>query len=109
MPTDTHRAERVRIEAGLQAAANEIRLLDEKLTNEPEWGLGEGDPTIQEWELNFALKQEAQRKLQMLQTALKKVARGKYGLCERCNGAINPERLAILPQTTLCIDCARKK
>jgi RNA polymerase-binding transcription factor DksA len=31
----------------------------------------------------------------------------KYGRCERCGSPIDPERLEILPATTLCADCAR--
>ncbi|MCA1553796.1 MAG: TraR/DksA C4-type zinc finger protein [Chloroflexi bacterium] len=30
-------------------------------------------------------------------------------MCESCGKPIDPERLAILPETTRCVDCARKK
>ena len=30
-------------------------------------------------------------------------------LCDICGKAINPERLAILPNTRRCVDCAREK
>lgn len=37
--------------------------------------------------------------------ALRKVADGSYGTCDRCGGTINPERLEAIPYATLCIDC----
>ncbi|MFQ5854686.1 MAG: TraR/DksA C4-type zinc finger protein [Anaerolineae bacterium] len=32
---------------------------------------------------------------------------GTYGRCDRCGAQIDPERLEILPATTLCAACAR--
>lgn len=37
--------------------------------------------------------------------ALKAIAEGAYGTCERCGRAINPERLEAKPWATLCIHC----
>lgn len=31
-----------------------------------------------------------------------------YGICERCGKTIEPERLEIFPETTLCVDCKRE-
>jgi RNA polymerase-binding transcription factor DksA len=30
-----------------------------------------------------------------------------YGVCEECGKTIHPDRLAVLPDTTRCIRCAR--
>lgn len=30
----------------------------------------------------------------------------QYGVCKQCGEAISPERLAAIPETNLCIDCA---
>jgi RNA polymerase-binding transcription factor DksA len=40
--------------------------------------------------------------------ALDRLARRNYGTCERCGRDILPMRLAALPCTTLCGNCARE-
>jgi DnaK suppressor protein len=40
------------------------------------------------------------------QAALDRIARGKYGRCQSCNGAIGRQRLLALPAARYCIGCA---
>jgi RNA polymerase-binding protein DksA len=49
-----------------------------------------------------------ERKLQDIEHAIEQVKSGKYGICERCGNPIDPERLEIFPETTLCVDCKRE-
>ena len=109
MANNTREFEKRRIEEEMAMVRAELQRLVIKLENKPEWSLGEGDPTVQEWELNYELKKEAERRLRSLEAALQKLARGSYAICEICGKPIDPERLAILPETTRCVDCARKK
>jgi RNA polymerase-binding transcription factor DksA len=53
--------------------------------------------------------EKAQAELDQLNKLLEHKAdyAGTYGMCERCHGEIDPERLKILPHTTLCIECAK--
>jgi len=102
-------AEKHRIEQEIASVQAELDHLLEKLENKPEWSLGEGDPMVQEWEMNYVLKREAEHRLKSLRTALDKLEHGKYAICEVCGNPIDPERLAILPETTRCVKCARKK
>jgi RNA polymerase-binding transcription factor DksA len=39
--------------------------------------------------------------------ALRRMAEGSYGTCERCTAAIPLERLEIMPQARLCARCQR--
>ncbi len=39
--------------------------------------------------------------------AIRRIETGKYGNCASCGVGIEPARLAALPTTSLCIDCAR--
>ncbi len=39
--------------------------------------------------------------------AIRRVDKGTYGSCASCGLSIGPARLAVLPTTSLCIDCAR--
>src|SRR5215210_944894 len=42
-----------------------------------------------------------------LDRALAKLDDGSYGRCDRCGGPIAPARLEAVPESSLCIDCAR--
>jgi DnaK suppressor protein len=42
-----------------------------------------------------------------VRAAIQRIDNGTYGNCFKCGGAIAPARLAVLPEATLCIDCAR--
>ncbi len=39
--------------------------------------------------------------------ALRKIAQGTYGICERCSKPIPKRRLKFLPQARLCIKCSK--
>jgi DnaK suppressor protein len=41
--------------------------------------------------------------------ALRRMAEGSYGTCERCAAAIPLERLEILPHTRFCVPCQRRR
>lgn len=40
--------------------------------------------------------------------ALAKLDEGTYGACDACGAAIPPARLAAMPDSVLCLDCAAK-
>lgn len=52
---------------------------------------------------NFISKQIVQ-----LRKALTRIKIGKYGLCEKCGRMIDTDRLAVRPETTVCIDCQKE-
>ena len=45
------------------------------------------------------------QKLAETTQALQRIASGTYGLCERCNKEIPPERLEIRPHARYCVPC----
>jgi RNA polymerase-binding transcription factor DksA len=98
-----------RLQQELDEAWAEVGRLDERLERKGDYGLGKGDPSIYEWEMCLALKQQAENKVRSLEVALRKAEEGDYGLCEVCGEAIDPARLAILPHTKRCINCAQKR
>jgi len=93
----------------LEETRAEIQRLNERLERKADYGLGKGDPSIYEWEMCLALKQRAESKARSLEIAMQKAEEGGYGLCEICGQPIDPARLAILPHTKRCIQCAQKK
>lgn len=109
MKTDQKKLERERLEKELTQTRTELEQLKEKLKHKADYGLGTGGATIYEWEFQLALRESLRQKVASLETALDKLEGGVYGVCERCSGPISPERLAVLPHTTLCIDCARRR
>ena len=48
----------------------------------------------------------AERRLEAIDTALARIDAGSYGLCTRCGESISLERLAALPSTAVCVNCA---
>jgi DnaK suppressor protein len=63
------------------------------------------DPNLREHEMVLAQIQVLEQKLQWLDDALQQVKQGSYGLCKRCGEPIDPARLEVLPETTLCVGC----
>lgn len=56
-----------------------------------------------------ALKREVERKLIQVRKALSFIKIGKYGHCEKCGNMIDTDRLMVLPETTVCAQCEKKK
>jgi len=54
-----------------------------------------------------SLLAEAHAQLDALDAAAARLDAGTYGVCERCGDQIAAERLAALPGTRTCVDCAR--
>jgi RNA polymerase-binding protein DksA len=57
----------------------------------------------------IALTVRLRDQLAEAERALKKVAAGTYGLCERCGQPIGQERLEAIPYATLCVSCKQKE
>lgn len=57
-----------------------------------------------------AISVEAKRRrsimLQRIDSALKRMDKGEFGMCLRCEEEIDPKRLEFDPTTLMCIDCA---
>lgn len=56
---------------------------------------------------DVALRDNAHVMLEEVEAALKKMAAGTYGICEKCGRPIDEERLEVLPWATRCFDCQR--
>jgi RNA polymerase-binding transcription factor DksA len=82
--------------------------LREALKEEVETATDEGYPDVYEREKNLALLQHLEQKLESVERALRLQQKGGYGICERCEEAIDPERLGALPDTTLCLRCKQE-
>jgi RNA polymerase-binding transcription factor DksA len=91
----------------LNSVREHIVRLERSLEDKPDYGLGEGDPAIVRWELNRALLQRKREQAASLEGALSRLEQGTYGICEQCGSPIHPDRMAILPDARICVQCAR--
>jgi RNA polymerase-binding transcription factor DksA len=56
-----------------------------------------------------ALQAQIDRRLIQIKKSLTRLKIGKYGICEVCGKMIDTDRLMVMPETTLCAECAKKK
>lgn len=59
-------------------------------------------------EFTLGLIQNEQVTLEQVDRALDRMEKGTYGACVECGGPIAKPRLAAIPYTEHCIQCARK-
>jgi RNA polymerase-binding transcription factor DksA len=90
----------------LQELAVELQMLERRLENKPDFGLGAGSPGVYSWEMALNRKERATQQQEELHLALERIKAGVYGVCQQCGQPINPERLEILPATPLCVTCS---
>jgi RNA polymerase-binding transcription factor DksA len=65
----------------------------------------EADPDVVEREKILAVMAALDSRLSEVDAALRQTEAGAYGLCERCGEPIDPERLKIVPEATMCVRC----
>ncbi len=58
-----------------------------------------------ELEKRLALEKRIREQLAGVEHALHKFEEATYALCDNCGQPIDPERLAALPQASLCMNC----
>lgn len=59
-------------------------------------------------ELLFELNDSEKQKLEDINTALQKIEKGTFGICEKCGDEISRERLQAVPYAHFCIKCKAK-
>jgi RNA polymerase-binding transcription factor DksA len=65
------------------------------------------DITMQR-QVDYTIKGIVEDEVHHIQQAMRRQAEGRYGICDDCKQPIDPERLAVRPQATLCIACQRR-
>ncbi|MFC2010800.1 TraR/DksA family transcriptional regulator [Chloroflexota bacterium] len=61
-----------------------------------------------ELEKRLALEKQIRDQLAEVERALNKFETGTYGSCDNCGEPIDPARLEVLPQASLCMNCKAK-
>jgi YteA family regulatory protein len=58
---------------------------------------------------DLALRENLQLRLAQVERAQERLAEGRYGVCEVCGTAIDPERLEAKPDATTCLACQEER
>lgn len=91
-----------------ELALRELGKLHEFMQSEVDIDPEEGDTEVSEREKNAALISVIKRKIKDVDAALSALDKGLYGICQRCENGIEPERLEIKPDATHCVSCQRE-
>ncbi len=97
-PREMLEDERQQVLARLQGLREAVQV---EVDTDPE----EGDPEVYQREKNLALIAALEGEMLSIESALRAIKRGTYGICERCGEPIPPERLEVRPEATLCVKC----
>jgi len=60
---------------------------------------------VEEYENKLPVEYGLELKLRDVNRALKKFAEGTYGICEKCNKAIDEKRIRVIPEAPTHVDC----
>jgi DnaK suppressor protein len=97
-----------KLELSRQEILEDLEHLRADLRSLAEPSADETDIDAYEREKTWALVQRLERKLESIEHALRMARAGTYGTCENCGNRIDPARLEVLPEATLCLDCQRQ-
>lgn len=100
--------ERQKLLAEQTQVHEELTHLRELMQAEVDVEPDEGDSEIFEREKNAALIAVLERRLQDIESALKSIDKGEYGICTRCGNPIEVERLEVKPDATMCLRCQQE-
>lgn len=76
--------------------------------NDTETDFSEEADEAEEFSKNLGMQDTLKTRLNDIEAALDKMARGQYGKCEKCGQEIPPEVLKASPESKLCKNCKMK-
>lgn len=95
----------------LEKEKKSIELEIKSLGKPPEFGseVDESEETeeTEEFGTQLGIQQVLKDKLENVNSALRKIDQGKYGLCEKCGKKISRIILRIVPTSRLCQKCKK--
>jgi len=92
----------------IKSVEEEIERLEEKVAPiAPDVSLGRltRQEALQEKSINESILRTAKARYKRLIYASQKVDEANFGLCRECDEPIPFERLKIMPESTICMDC----
>lgn len=101
-------AEKEKLQSCLQSFADkDKKLKDDWDTRFPSFDshLEESADEVEEFETLLPIEHNLELKLQNVNSALEKIKKGKYGVCEKCKKPISEDRLKAYPEAKTCTHC----
>lgn len=84
-------------------------------TRFPHWDGGSGGSAlesaadeVEEYSRLLSLEHVLELRLKNINSALKKIKKGKYGICEKCKKQIPLKRLEVYPEAPVCLKCKQE-
>jgi len=102
-------SEKIRLE--IKYLIDEITILQTKMQPikyDCSLGFLAQNSALYEQEINAKILMQSENRLKKLEHVLKHINSEDYGICTVCDEKINIERLKILPESTICIECANE-
>ena len=108
--------EKANLEKGLEKfAKKDENLKDDWDTKFPSWGTESGSSNlekaadeVEEYITLLPIEHSLELKLRDVNSALEKIKKEEYGICEKCKKEISENRLTVNPAAKLCIKCEGK-
>ncbi len=97
--------ERERLESERRTKAEEHADLGEELADYDDHHPADTASETYERTKDYAIDENFREMVEQIDSALRKIEDGSYGLCDRCGDPINRARLSAIPSATLCIKC----
>jgi DnaK suppressor protein len=97
-----------KLERERQELLEDLQSLQLELRSMAEPSADEADVHAYEREKTWALTRSLEAKLKSIERAMQLAHAGTYGTCQNCGERIDPARLEILPEATLCLKCQRE-
>ncbi len=62
---------------------------------------------VEEFITRLSMEKTLELKLERIDSALQKIKKNKYGICEKCEKSISQKRLTICPDAKMCGKCVK--
>jgi RNA polymerase-binding transcription factor DksA len=80
---------------------------DTKYPRTPEGNLEEAADEVEEYSNKIHIEFSLETQLRNVNGALERIENSSYGVCQKCQNPIAPERLEISPESATCSACAQ--
>jgi DnaK suppressor protein len=93
--------------AELQASMNESAESASPVSPDNAIGRLTRQDAMQAQQMALEIRRRNQARLQQIEVALRRIERGGYGICVRCEEEIALARLRVRPEAQVCVRCAQ--
>jgi len=101
-----YQAVAVALKARLRELTGRAELIEEDLRHPLDADSSEQAVDLADDEALAGIDDVIRQEIRQIRGALSRIEKGTYGTCLKCGGAVDTERLKVLPTALRCINCA---